>query len=155
MADATNQPAGFGRSLELDDGDLLIADNDLVLVAGRANLLQGLQVMILTGAGTDVFNVNYGFDFATAFTAALPRSSAQDLIRLNLVKSISQDNRVVQIKELVFDDDPRYYELLPFEDPVANAQTRGNQRKWQALVIIQTIADGDVAFQIDSTGLNA
>src|SRR4051794_7521442 len=109
-------PRALGRSLLLEDGDFVLREGDFALVTGRDNLLQGLRVMIDTGFGTDVFNVTYGFDARAVFTTPQTTRAAKDLIRLHLVKSLSQDDRITLIKEVVFDDDPRYYELLPGEN---------------------------------------
>ena len=58
----------FGYSLALDDGDLVFHGDTLATVSGRANLLQALQLRILTPFGSDRFNVNYGLDFTASFT---------------------------------------------------------------------------------------
>jgi phage baseplate assembly protein W len=154
MADNSNAPDVFGRSLLLDDGDFVFDNGDFLLVSGTNNLLQGLNAMIYTGLGTDVFNVNYGLDAKSIFTTAQTTRAAKDIIRLNLVKSISQDSRVTLIKEIVFDDDPRYYELLPTENAGLNEETRRTTRRWQALVVLQTITQGEVALKLEGTGLN-
>ena len=151
-------PIVLGRSFLLEDGDFVFEQGaanlrDFKFVAGRDNLVQGLKVMIETGFGSDAFNVNYGLDVKAIFTTAQTTRSAKDLIRLNLVKSISQDDRVTLIKEVVFDDDPRYYELLPAENATEHTQTRQNARQWQALVVMQTIAEGEVALRLEGTGL--
>ncbi|HZY84017.1 MAG TPA: hypothetical protein VFE78_04255 [Gemmataceae bacterium] len=152
---ATQPPTTFGTSLLLEDGDFVLAAHDLALVSGRANLLQALQVMVQTGFGSDVFNVNYGFDAQAVFTTAQSTRATKDLIRLHVVKSISQDNRVTLIKDVVFDDDPAYYAYLPGEDAAANAAARHDSRQWQALVVLQTIAAGEVALRLEGTGLSS
>ena len=151
---ATQPPTTFGRGLLLEDGDFVLVAGDLAVVAGRANLLQALQVMIQTGFGTDVFNVNYGFDAQAVFTTAQSTRATKDLIRLHAVKSISQDNRVTLIKDVVFDDDPAYYQYLPAEDAAANEQARRTRRQWQALIVLQTITEGEVALRLEGTGLH-
>jgi phage baseplate assembly protein W len=154
MMDKPTAHDAFGHSFVLDDGDFVLQEGDLALVSGTDNLLQALNVMIYTGFGTDVFNVNYGLDAKSVFTTAQTTRAAKELIRLNLVKSISQDDRVTLIKEVVFDDDPRYYELLSAENAALNEQTRRSTRQWQALVVLQTIAAGEVALRLEGTGLN-
>jgi hypothetical protein len=152
---ATQPPTSFGTSLLLADGDFVLVEGDLALVSGRANLLQALQIMVQTGFGTDVFNVNYGFDAQAVFTTAQSTRATKDLIRLHAVKSISQDNRVTLIKDVVFDDDPAYYQYLPGENPAANAAARHDSRQWQALVVLQTISEGEVALRLEGTGLSS
>ncbi|WP_373652559.1 hypothetical protein [Schlesneria sp. DSM 10557] len=151
-------PNVLGRSLLLEEGDLVLTDGedgrDFTFVSGRDNLSQGLRVMIGTAFGTDVFNVNYGLDMAAILTTAQTKQAVKDLIRLNLVKSISQDDRITMISEVVFDDDPRYYELMPGEDPNENEIIRRNTRKWLVIVVIQAVIEGEVALRLEGTGLN-
>ncbi|HJZ79325.1 MAG TPA: hypothetical protein VKD91_03235, partial [Pyrinomonadaceae bacterium] len=99
MANNRNQPTSFGKSLLLTDGDLLFDQEDLVTVAGRDNFLQAMQVMIETPFATDIFNVNYGFDLLNILRAAQSVQLIKELIRLNIVKSVSQDDRVREVKE--------------------------------------------------------
>src|SRR5215813_3238581 len=124
MATEPVRPTTFGRSLQLAGGDLLFADGDLAVIDGRDNFLQGMQVMIETPFATDVFNVNYGFDILGILSSAQSVPRTKDLIRLNIVKSVSQDNRVRDIKEVVFNDEPGSL-----------------KRRWQAAVILQTITE--------------
>jgi len=143
----------FGRTLALVDGDLQMASGDFVFVTGRDELLQGLNVMIYTPLGSDVFNVNYGFDILNALASPLPPHAIQDVIRLNIVKSIAVDNRIREVKEVVFDDDPHFYDLSPQSDPTDRLNTRRNFRHWQAIVVLHTIADADVSISLQGSGL--
>jgi hypothetical protein len=153
MANNRDQPTPFGKSLLLTDGDLLFDQGDLVTIAGRDNFLQALQVMIETPFATDIFNVNYGFDLLNILGAAQSVQLIKELIRLNIVKSVSQDNRVREIKEVVFDDDPRFFEILPDQNADEHRRARKIERRWQAIVVLETISDGEVALRLDGTGL--
>jgi hypothetical protein len=74
MPTNTQKPSSFGKSLRLSEGDLVfegreeeengfpVVKQDLAVLAGRDNFLQGMQVMIETPLGSDILNVNYGFD---------------------------------------------------------------------------------------------
>ena len=133
------------------------------MIEGRDNFLQGMQVMIETPFATDVFNVNYGFDVLGILSAPQTVGSAKTLIRLNIVKSISQDNRVLEIKEVVFDDDPRFFEISTLENPAhkispdegvaEHSRIQKTERRWQALVVLETIAEGEAALLLQGTGL--
>src|SRR5262245_35984657 len=92
----------FGTSIKLVDGDFVFADGDLKLVSGRDNFAQALRVIIGTPFGSDQVNVNYGLDVAAIFTVANSVRSIKDVIRLNLVKSLSLDDRIREIGEIVF-----------------------------------------------------
>ncbi|HSF49012.1 MAG TPA: hypothetical protein VLA73_11710, partial [Burkholderiales bacterium] len=103
-----SKPSVFGRSLELFEGDLRFDEGDFKGVSGRDNFLQSLQVMIETPFATDIFNVTYGFDLLEILKSPHNVRLAKELIRLNIVKSVSRDDRVREIKEVVFDDESRF-----------------------------------------------
>jgi hypothetical protein len=147
------KPSVFGRSLQLTDGDLLFDQGTLVTVAGRDNFLQAMQVMIETPFATDIFNVKYGFDLLSILGSAQSVRLSKELIRLNIVKSVSQDNRVREIKEVVFNDDPRFFEILPDQNADEHRRTRKIERRWQAIVVLETISEGEVALRLEGTGL--
>ncbi len=171
------QPSSFGRSLQLEDGDLIFdagdGGRDLAIVAGRDNFLQAMQVMIETPFGVDLFNVNYGFDVLAIMSSAQTVPRIKDLIRLNIVKSTSQDNRVREVKEVAFDDEQRFFDLMAPIGPQRNVdiatlqggsalpgaladtlQTqRKVQRRWEAVVVLQTINEGDVIISVSGSGV--
>lgn len=130
----------FGTSLLLDNGDLSLQDGDLALVSGRDNFGQALRVIIETPFGSDPVNVNYGFDLSGIFVAGNTVTAIKDIIRLNIVKSLSQDNRVGSISEIVFDDEPDFATLAPDlagGDPGTLAR---HSRQWHAVVSFTTVA---------------
>ena len=144
----------LGRSFRLVDGDLVLTSSgDLAMVSGRDNLLQGLHVMIETPFGSDVFHAGYGFDALAIYGTARVAREVRDLIRLYLVKSISQDNRVTQIKDVLFDDNPQFFDVLPTESPAAHDEARRQSRQWQVIVIMEAVGVGEVAVRVDGTGL--
>lgn len=154
MADASNgKPVNFGRSLELSDGDLRFEGGDLSIVAGEENLAQALGVVIETPAGTDIFNVNYGFDFLGAVGQPAGGRLVKEFIRLNLFKSLSADDRVREVRDVIFDDDPRYFEYRPQEDPAAAAVRHTATRRWRAVVVLHAAPVGEVVVKLEGTGL--
>lgn len=153
MATNLSAPTVFGRSLQLNDGDLLFDQGDLATIADRDNFLQAMQVMIETPFGSDIFNVNYGFDLLDILQSPQPVSQIKDLIRLNIVKSVSQDTRVREIKEVVFDDESRFFEILPDQNADEHRRTRKTERRWQAIVVLTTVSEGEVVLRLDGAGL--
>ena len=131
-------PDPYGRTLALDDGDLVLRDGDLAMVGGERELAQGLRSMIATPLGSDVFNVNYGFDVTGTFIEPQSRRLIQTLIRLSLVRSLALDDRVLEVREVVFDDDPRFYELVPGAGPEFARQIHRSSRRFRAAVLIAT-----------------
>lgn len=149
MSDAI--PTGvFGTSIALVDGDFTLVGkpdeagierSDLELVSGRENFAQALRVIIETPFGSDQVNVNYGLDIAGIFTIANTVRSVKDVIRLNLVKSLSADDRVREINEIVFDDEPNFTQLAP-EFGGGNPGARARRgRLWHAVVTFTTIGN--------------
>jgi hypothetical protein len=133
--------ATLGQSLKLSEGDFVLVDGALELVTGRDNFAQALRVIIETPFGSDQVNVNYGLDIAAIFTVANTVRSIKDVIRLNLVKSLSADDRVREINEIVFDDEPDFAQLAPEfagGDPGARAR---HGRVWHAVVKFTTIGN--------------
>jgi len=133
-------PTGvFGTSIALVDGDFMLLAGDLKMVSGQDNFGQALQVNVGTPFGSDQININYGLDIAAIFTVANSVRSIKDVIRLNLVKSLSADDRVREISEIVFDDEPDFARLAPEfagGDPGATAR---HGRVWHAVIALTTV----------------
>jgi hypothetical protein len=153
MQTTPDRPTSFGRSLKLAESDLLFEEGDLAMIVGRDNFLQGMQVMIETPFATDVFNVNYGFDILGILSSPQSVPRIKDLIRLNIVKSVSQDNRVREIKEVVFDDEDRFFEIFPNQNRDEHRRTRKAERRWQAAIVLQTINEGEVVLSLEGSGV--
>jgi hypothetical protein len=92
----------FGSSLELDDGDLVLAGGRLAAVSGLPNLIQALALRVLTPFGDDQFNTTYGFDATAVFGQAATARTLRDLIQLNLAKTLGADPRVSEIRDVTF-----------------------------------------------------
>jgi hypothetical protein len=130
----------FGYSLALQDGDLFLENDTLKMVEGKRNLLQALELRILTPFGSDIFNVTYGMDFEEAFTQPLSHGMVKEFIKLNLVRTLGTDPRVQEIREVLFEDDPRYLARHPELSPDAiRAQRR--KRFWKVEVVLD-LMDG-------------
>jgi hypothetical protein len=154
MTDTTNgKPVTFGRSLELSDGDLRFENQDFAVVSGADNLAQALRVNIATPAATDIFNINYGFDFMGAVGQPAGGRLVKEFIRLNLIKSLSVDDRVREVRDVIFDDDARYFDYNPQEDPAETALRHATTRRWRAIVILQAVAGPEVVVKLEGAGL--
>jgi hypothetical protein len=103
LADASRPLFGYG--LALDDGDLVLEDGRLRLVAGTANLVQALTLRVLTPFGSDRFDVTYGLDVRRTFTEPHGRRTTRELLRLDLVRTLGTDPRVAEIRDVIFADD--------------------------------------------------
>lgn len=134
-------PTGlFGTSLALVDGDFVVVAGDLALVSGRDNFGQALRVIIETPFGSDQVNVNYGLDIAAIFAVADTVRTIKDVIRLNLIKSLAADDRVREIIEILFDDEPGFAQLAPeFAGGDVGATAR-RSRMWHAVIAVTTVS---------------
>jgi hypothetical protein len=124
--------ADLGHSLALVDGDLVLENGRLGEVSGQANLVQALALRVLTPLGSDQFNTGYGFDAQNVFTQPANARTVQDLISLNLVRTLGTDDRVREIRDVVF------------LDP-AEARRR---RSWTVEVSIMTIGNQPQTFTL-------
>lgn len=135
------QRAAFGSSLVLEDGDLVFEDvageRRLRELAGLANLIQALELRVLTPYGSDVFNVLYGLDYAQIFGSPDGIQMTRELIRLNLVRTLATDSRVGEILDIAFAED----ELSRL------------RRRWQVEVRLETSSADEVALQLGIGGL--
>ena len=102
----------------LAGGDFVVAPAldgapDLAMIAGKDELAQGVQVLVGTTLGSDIFNTAFGFDLIN--TLALPRPTVQmrELVRLCVVKALSQEPRIRQILAVAFADEPAYRTIHP------------------------------------------
>jgi phage baseplate assembly protein W len=151
----------YGRTLLLDGGDFLIAPGsdgvpDLAMIAGKVELAQGIQVLVGTALGSDIFNVAFGFDLIN--TLALPRPMAQmrELVRLCVVKALSQEPRIRQILAVAFVDETAYQTIHPEvtdEQRQALAQQQRLSRQWSLDVLFDTRLNDQIVAAIQSVGL--
>lgn len=159
LADPARKPQILGRGLKLSDGDLVFADGDLALVEGPENLLQGLGVMLETPLGSDPVHIAYGFDLGNVLL--LPESPVlvRELIRLSIVKSLALDNRVIEVREVVFDNDPRFFELLPetlSPGEGSGGDAASDARHWRATAVVAVITESgpeELSLQLSGPGL--
>jgi hypothetical protein len=136
--------ASFGRSLRLDDSDLVFDGPRLVEIAGAANLSQALTLRILTPAGSDRFNTRYGLDLSRAFSEPSGVRMVKELVKLNLVSTLGTDPRVRDIRQITFDDDPERVAA----DPTA-ADTARRRRRWTIEVQLDTVAGTALTLHAD------
>jgi hypothetical protein len=130
----------FGTSIALADGDFMLIGGDLAPVSGVKNFGQALRVIVETPFGSDQININYGLDIAAIFTVANSVRSIKDVIRLNLVKSLSADNRVREISEILFDDEAGFAALAPEFAGGDRGATARHGRVWYAVIALTTVA---------------
>lgn len=134
----------YGHSLCMtSDGDLLVANGDLVDLPGPANLLQALVLRVLTPYGSDRFNTSYGLDVSAIFTQPNTVVLVKQLISMNLVRTLGTDGRVSDVRDVIFEDDPAYLARHPEVSPEQVLDAR-HRRRWNVDVIVETISNQTV-----------
>ncbi|WP_225731763.1 MULTISPECIES: hypothetical protein [unclassified Nocardia] len=86
--------------IRLDHGDIVLERGQIAQVTGLANLAQALEIRVLTPLGTDRYDTRYGLDYKSIFTGPASAPEMRDLVRLNLVRTLSTDARVREIRDI-------------------------------------------------------
>jgi phage baseplate assembly protein W len=153
----------YDQSLLLENGDLSFAYNadglrELQMIGGIENLAQGLAITVETPLGSDIFNQLFGFDVYSILQGGHNLAMTKNLIHLHVVKTISSDDRILRIEDLVFDDDVRFYlnqGAQPTEAEQLRLETRRlhkTTRRWQLQAVIQPVSGEVTAIPIDVRG---
>ncbi len=150
----------YGRTLTMTTNDFVIAAGpdgftDLPLIAGKAELAQGIQILVGTNLGSDIFNVAFGFDLINTLATPTSRARMQQLIRLCVVKALAQEPRIRQITAIAFASDPAWLTLHPeatAADQQALIQQQRQSRKWSLDVRLDTRLNDQVIAGIQGVG---
>ena len=133
-----NRDDPFGYSLTLVNGDLVFENGTLKTVSGKRNLLQALELRVLTPFGSDIFNTTYGLNVQQAFTQPGGIRMVKELIKLSLVQTLGTDPRVHDIREVLFEDDPLYLARHP-ELNAQDISVDRHTRYWRVDVVLDTV----------------
>ncbi|MFI9328830.1 hypothetical protein ACIGZJ_14930 [Kitasatospora sp. NPDC052868] len=142
----------LGRSLAVDAGDLVVdtRTGGPALVEGLDALAQALVLTIETQLGSDRINTGFGFDRLAVGRYALGVHARKEYIRMQLVRCLGADRRVADVREVFFEDDPRYFELRPGLDEAARERIVGSaraRRGYTAYAIIETVAGSTLTLE--------
>jgi hypothetical protein len=148
----------YDQSLRLVDGDLAFERNadgllEPRMIAGLDNLAQGLTITLETPLGSDIFNQLFGFDLHSILRGGFNLAMTKELIRLHVVKTVTGDDRVLRIEEIVFDDEPRHAELNPGADPVEARRQHRVVRHWRLDVVIQPVTGEPTVIPVEVAGV--
>jgi phage baseplate assembly protein W len=150
----------YGLALTFSANDFVLATGldgfaDLALIAGKAELAQGIQILVATNLGSDIFNVAFGFDLLKTLATATSLPRMQQLIRLCVVKALSQEPRIRQINAITFVGDAAWLKLHPevtAADQKALVQEQRQSRKWSLDVQFDTRLNDKVIAGIQGVG---
>jgi hypothetical protein len=149
------QPS-LGRSLRLDDGDLVFDDHtgDLAAVSELAALSQALRLAIGTQLGTDRLNAQFGFDRLAVGAYAYGLHTRKEYVKMQLVRCVGLDARVRDVREVFFSDDPRAFEQQPGLDADAReriaAAVRAS-REYTVFVLVETVTSQPLTVEAEGT----
>ena len=158
---ADHAPADpYGRTLLLTNGDIVWEQDaegqqDLAVIAGKFELAQGIQVLIGTPLGSDIFNLIFGFDLVQTLMQPVATRQMRDLVRMSVVKALGQEQRIRQIRAVAFVDEPTFLlihpEITP-EQQAAKAQRQKTTRRWRLDALLDTRLGDEVAAGIEGIG---
>jgi phage baseplate assembly protein W len=151
----------YGRALAFSDGDLVLTRSaegqlDLTLIAGKVELAQGIQILVGTPLGSDIFNGVFGLDLLNTLAQPKPMVQMRELVRLCIVKALAQEPRIRQIRVLAFADEPAYLIIHPeltSEQQQAIARQQKTTRRWMLDVLLDTRLGDELAAGIPGVGL--
>lgn len=138
---ASGAPA-LGRSLALDDGDLVIdrITHGPALVEGFPALVQALVLTVRTQVGADLLNIGFGFDALAVARYAEGAAARKEHIRMELVRCLDTDRRVTGVREVLFEDDPRFAELAPDRSALRDPDAARAGRSRTVYAVVDTVA---------------
>jgi len=150
----------YGRTLTFTNGDFVIGPGsdgspDLAMIAGTSELAQGIQVLVGTNLGSDIFNIGVGFDLLNTMAQPVSMPQMRNLIRLCVVKALSQEQRIRQILAVAFVDEPAYLTIHPNITPdqqQAIAQQQRLSRQWSLDVLLDTRLNDQITAGIQGVG---
>jgi phage baseplate assembly protein W len=150
----------YGRTLLLSDGDFVIgpgADGlpDLTMIVGTAELAQGIQVLVGTNLGSDLFNQSFGLDLINTLGTPATMTQMRNLVKLCVVKALSQEPRIRQILAIAFVDEPAYLTINPqitAAQQAALAQQQRQSRRWSLDMQLDTRLNDQITAGIQGVG---
>jgi phage baseplate assembly protein W len=150
----------YGRALTMTANDFITAPGpdgftDLTLIAGKNELAQGIQILVGTNIGSDIFNVGFGFDLINTLATKTSFTQMQQLIRLCVVKALSQEPRIRQVTAIAFVNDPAWLTIHPgvtAADQKAAILQQRQSRNWSLDVQFDTRLNDQVIAGIQGVG---
>ncbi|MFD7297821.1 hypothetical protein ACFV9W_31435 [Streptomyces sp. NPDC059897] len=137
---------GYGSSLLLEDGDLVLSGGTLAQVHEMANLRQALSLRLLTPYGTDRVHSTYGLDVRGAFTEGHGRRTVREVVRLEVVRTLATDPRVREVMSVLFNDDPEFVAQVR----AAGGRPAGRHDRSRRLVVeVATVSDTTVTLEVE------
>ncbi len=151
----------YGRAFTLSNGDLTMTQatdgtSDLVQITGTFELAQGIQILVGTPLGSDIFNQVFGFDLINTLAKPVALRQMRELVRMCVAKALAQEPRIRQVQAIAFADEPAYLTIHPEITPaeqLALAQQQKATRIWKLDVLLDTRLGDQMSAGIEGVGL--
>lgn len=147
----------LGVGLELLDGDLVVdpATRDLALVREEEMLVQALTGAVATQLGSDRLNALFGFDRLAIGAYAQGLEARRAYVKLQLVRAMTADRRVREVRDVVFEDEARFAALAGIEEEVARAiaDAARRSREHTVHVVLETVTGDVLEVPLGDTGV--
>jgi phage baseplate assembly protein W len=91
----------LGRDLALTPGP---AGGDLARVADMDNLGQSLEIALTTLAGSDIFNLAFGFEGLAAIAEETGSAMIRERLRVAVIRVLQADPRVRRVSDVRLED---------------------------------------------------
>lgn len=150
----------YGRTLVVTDGDLVLQQDaagqqDFAVITGKLELAQGIQILVGTPLGSDIFNQIFGLDLAQTLAQPVATRQMRELVRMCVVKALGQEQRIRQIRAIAFVDEAAFLVIHPEitpEQQAALAQQQKTTRQWRLDALLDTELGDQVAAGIQGIG---
>lgn len=109
------------------DGDVLIENGDISIVAGDSLLQQKIQTVLRTNLGEWFFDWDQGIDFDNL----LGKGVTEELVRHEVQRGLAQVDSTLTITEFTFEADERDRKArVTFHAQTANGEEVGGDVTW-------------------------
>ncbi|MDQ0000093.1 MULTISPECIES: hypothetical protein [Pseudarthrobacter] len=147
----------LGVGLRLEVGDLMLdaGARDLATVRGADTLAQALEGAVETQLGSDRLNVGFGFDRLAIGAFAHGVDSRRVYVKMQLVRTMSADRRVRDVRDVVFEDEARFAALAGVDAQTAQriADAARRSREHMVHVVLETVAGDVLDLPLGGTGV--
>jgi len=146
----------LGVGLDLVDGDLVLdaGARDLAVARQEEMLVQALTGAVATQLGSDRMNASFGFDRLAIGAYAHGMDARRAYVKLQLVRALTADRRVREVRDVVFEDEARFAALAGIDEETARAiaDATRRSREYTVHVTIETVAGDVLEIPIGETG---
>lgn len=93
----------FGTGFLFQDGDIVMSQaHEIELVSGSQNAIQGLEILMTTIRGENLFNIDFGLDVMALYTniGHLNKKEREQYYKLLVSQALLSDDRVQTVLDI-------------------------------------------------------